>query len=218
MPAKRTEELTHWYFRLNGCLTIPNFVVHPEVGNDQRTDADLLAVRFPHRREQLMTALSDDDVFTEEAAKIQVFFVEVKSSRCSLNPSWTDPAKQTLNTIVRALGFVPENEADKAAESIYATSHYSNKTILARLVCIGATPGALGTRFTGVTQIVFEDILRFIHGRFCEHDSQKRSHDQWDDFGQYLYRVATAHKLAPDAFSRLVLNELGVGRAANMTQ
>src|SRR2546426_644182 len=38
-------------FRLNGFLTIRNFVIHPERGNDQRTDVDILGVRFPHRSE-----------------------------------------------------------------------------------------------------------------------------------------------------------------------
>src|ERR1039458_6689569 len=42
MAPNASEELTNSFFRLNGCLTIPNFVVHPEVGSEQRTDADLL--------------------------------------------------------------------------------------------------------------------------------------------------------------------------------
>ena len=33
--------------RLNGCLTIRDFIVHREGGGGQRTDADLIAVRFP---------------------------------------------------------------------------------------------------------------------------------------------------------------------------
>ena len=35
------------FFRLNGCLTTENFVVHPDGGRDQRTVADILGVRFP---------------------------------------------------------------------------------------------------------------------------------------------------------------------------
>jgi hypothetical protein len=47
------EKVAYWYFRLNGFFQIENFVVHPERRGTQRTDADLLAVRFPHRAERL---------------------------------------------------------------------------------------------------------------------------------------------------------------------
>ena len=36
-----TENLAYWYFRLNGFLTIPNFVVHPDFGIEQRTEVDM---------------------------------------------------------------------------------------------------------------------------------------------------------------------------------
>ena len=47
------EKVAYWYFRLNGFLQIENFVVHPKNRGGQLTDADLLAVRFPHRAERL---------------------------------------------------------------------------------------------------------------------------------------------------------------------
>jgi hypothetical protein len=47
------ERVAYWYFRLNGFLQIENFVLHPAGGGSQRTDADLLAVRFPDRKELL---------------------------------------------------------------------------------------------------------------------------------------------------------------------
>ena len=46
------EKVAYWYFRLNGYLQIENFVIHPGRRGGQRTDADLLAVRFPHRAER----------------------------------------------------------------------------------------------------------------------------------------------------------------------
>lgn len=45
------ERLAYWYFRLNGFMTIENFLVHPETGSNPRTDVDILATRFAHRRE-----------------------------------------------------------------------------------------------------------------------------------------------------------------------
>ncbi len=45
------EKVAYWYFRLNGFLQIENFVIHSKRRSSQRTDADLLAVRFPYRAE-----------------------------------------------------------------------------------------------------------------------------------------------------------------------
>ena len=36
-----SEDLAYWYFRLNGFLTIQNFVVHPN-----RTEIDIIAARM----------------------------------------------------------------------------------------------------------------------------------------------------------------------------
>jgi hypothetical protein len=59
------EKVAYWYFRLNGFLQIENFIVHPSVRGSQRTDADLVAVRFPHRAEFLLDhphPMPDDEV------------------------------------------------------------------------------------------------------------------------------------------------------------
>jgi len=47
------DTVAYWFFRLNGCSTITNFVVHPDRRGSQRTDVDVLAVRFPYRHEIL---------------------------------------------------------------------------------------------------------------------------------------------------------------------
>jgi hypothetical protein len=47
------EKIAYWFFRLNGCATITNFVVHPDRRGSQRTDVDVLAVRFPYWHEIL---------------------------------------------------------------------------------------------------------------------------------------------------------------------
>jgi hypothetical protein len=49
----KTEKLVYWYLRLNGFLTIENFVVHPDQSREQRTDVDIIGVRFPFRAELL---------------------------------------------------------------------------------------------------------------------------------------------------------------------
>jgi len=42
------EEISYWYFRLNGFFPIVNFVVHRTEEIKYSTDVDLLAVRFPN--------------------------------------------------------------------------------------------------------------------------------------------------------------------------
>ncbi len=36
------EQTAYWYFRLNGFFTIQNFIVHPDIGGRQHTDADII--------------------------------------------------------------------------------------------------------------------------------------------------------------------------------
>lgn len=47
------EQLAYWYLRHNGFLTTVNLVVYPGQGAEQRTDVDILGVRFSYRAELL---------------------------------------------------------------------------------------------------------------------------------------------------------------------
>ena len=80
------EKVAYWYFRLNGFLQIENFIVHPERRGSQRTDADLLAVRFPHRAERLFD--DPNDIMPDDEHRlslshelIDVVIAEVKTNQ-----------------------------------------------------------------------------------------------------------------------------------------
>jgi len=88
------EAVGYWYFRLNGFLTIQNFVVHPDDAGNQNTDADIIGVRFPYRAELLRNPMQDDDVFTSVEDKPFVVFVETKKGQCNINTTLRDPAQQ----------------------------------------------------------------------------------------------------------------------------
>ena len=80
------EKVAYWYFRLNGFLQIENFVVHPERGGSQRTDADILGVRFPFRAERLFDdphdIMRDDEArLSLSADQIDVVIAEVKTNQ-----------------------------------------------------------------------------------------------------------------------------------------
>ena len=99
--GKRAEDVAEWYFRLNGFLAIPGFVVHidsPEaVERDDgslryaRTEADFIGVRFPHSREIVNDRAMKDDLLVigmgSDVASPKVVFalVEVTSGRCKMN-------------------------------------------------------------------------------------------------------------------------------------
>ncbi len=55
------EEISYWYFRLNGFFPLANFVVHRSEEVRYSTDIDLLAVRFPHVYEPVGGQPSDWD-------------------------------------------------------------------------------------------------------------------------------------------------------------
>jgi hypothetical protein len=75
-----SEALGYWFLRLNGFLTIPNFVVHPDTGSQQGTDVDVLGVRFPYRKENRQRPMRDSDRFTRpNRDKAYVALAEIKT-------------------------------------------------------------------------------------------------------------------------------------------
>ena len=94
-----SEDLAYWYFRLNGFLTIQNFVVHPNSGSAQKTEVDIIAARFPYRKElpENKTPMQDDECLVLQSEKIRIILAEIKVGRCKLNPSWTNADKKICN-------------------------------------------------------------------------------------------------------------------------
>ena len=79
MPLEiSTEALEYWYLRLNGFLTITNFIVHPDHGGNHEKDADILGVRFQYRAENLNYPIKDHEVMAREPGKIHMVIGEIK--------------------------------------------------------------------------------------------------------------------------------------------
>lgn len=97
----KAEKVAYWYFRLNGFLQLENFIIHPGVRGGQRTDADILGVRFPYRAERFVDNPGDimrDDAKTLNLSDTQIDIVvaEIKTGRVALNGPWTEEQRQNI--------------------------------------------------------------------------------------------------------------------------
>ena len=196
-PRLDAEKLAYWYLRLNGYLQIENFVVHPRGRGGQRTDADLLGVRFPHRAERLIDnpddVMADDlDGLGSDCRAIDVVIAEVKRGQsCALNGPWTDPERRNIQRVLAAIGCLPPQSIEPAADALYRSGHYAGDRLQLRLMAFGASLSAeLAERYPQVTQIVWDRVIGFVWKRFLEYRRQKADIRQWDAQGRSLRALA----------------------------
>jgi hypothetical protein len=192
------EKVAYWYFRLNGFFQIENFVVHPERRGGQRTDADLLAVRFPFRAERLFD--DPNDIMADDAQPlalsgdlIDVVIAEVKTNQpCTLNGPWTRQDRQNVHRVLAAIGYLPPDLIEAAAADIYrAGFHRSDTPLRIRLVAVGRDrSGDLAAVYPVVRQLIWAEMLAFIWDRFHRYRQQKTQVDQWDPEGRKIKRLA----------------------------
>lgn len=185
------ERLAYWYLRLNGYMTIENFVIHPDRGANQRTDADLLGVRFASRAENIVMPMADDPNLVRPTSYADVVIAEVKTGLCALNGPWTNPDQENIQRILSAIGVLPVLKRNSAAVSLYENGQFQDKCASIRLIAIGDRKAELTP---AVTQILFDDILEFIHRRFDAYERQKSSVGNWASDGQELRRLSAAHR------------------------
>jgi hypothetical protein len=217
-PKLDPERVAYWYLRLNGFLQIDNFVVHPATYGGQRADADLIGVRFPHRAERLFD--NRDDLMADDAAtlglctdKIDVVVAEVKISRCALNGPWTNEAAQNIHRVLAAVGCLPPEAIEPAAQALYSDAIYDALPHLrVRLVLIGREPDPdIAARYAGITQVTWAVALAFIQDRFQRYRRQKAQTNQWDVTGQRLKTLA--QDCSPEEFFDEVTARMRRGHA-----
>ena len=218
-PAERLdpEKVAYWYFRLNGFLQIENFVVHPTRRGGQRTDADIIAARFPHRAEFLFDdanrIMADDHVgISLSYDRIDVVIAEVKTNQqCTLNGPWTREDQQNVHRVLAAIGCLPRAEIGQAAVAIYSRGLYENaEGVRICLVAIGREPGAeLAAAYPAVVQLTWQRLARFMWQRFRDYRQQKTQVNQWDEQGRRIKRLADQSDDAEE-FIAEVLQSMGV--------
>ena len=195
----KAEELVNWYLRLNGFLTIPNFILHPSRPGPQRTDADILGVRFPFRRE-FENSDCDDRKLGYSSTEPSLFIVEVKTSEIDLNEPWQNPEKANINKVLNDLGFFESDEQTASvAEALYNAGQHEGERHYCSLLFIGnVDTNRIPEQYSSVPKILWKDIIEFIHGRFRRFVRIKANHDQWDEFGKKIYEFTEAHESLPE--------------------
>lgn len=170
-------------------MTIENFVVHPDRGTEQRTDADLIAVRFGHRVENVERPMVDDPNVAACGTFVNVIIAEIKRGRCSLNGPWTAPGLENMQRVLRAVGCVPNASIQDAADALYARGHWSEGDVTIRLFAIGERrdPDLLVDE---TQQLTWDDIIEFCHGRFTAYRQQKSSVGIWERDGIRLKQLS----------------------------
>lgn len=202
------ESLAYWFFRLNGFLTTVNFVVHPEQGSEQRTDVDILGVRFPFRAELLTDSMEDEQRFRQETRRPYIVIAEVKKAGCTLNGPWTKKQDQNMSRVLSAVGAVPPAEMAAAADGLYNQGFYESEIVYLTLCCVGEKPShQIGKDFPRVPQFSWLQVAGFIHRRFARYRDQKLSHPQWDQNGQTLWKLFLESNALED-FSRSIKRNL----------
>lgn len=187
--SENPERLAYWYFRLNGFFTTENFVVHPDIGKKQKTDADLLAVRFSHRAENLERTMEDDDKVVGCTKLVNVIIVEVKKSHCNLNGPWTDPKARNMQRVLKSIGCVGPDFLEHACKRLYAKGEWANDFVQVRLFAIGETKRG-DLIINDQQQLAWDDVIGFIVTRFREYRNQKSSVGQWSEDGRKLKALA----------------------------
>jgi hypothetical protein len=194
MRGRRAEHVSSWYFRLNGFLSLPGFVVHPdEQQRFPRTEADLLGVRFPYSREFISTRQMEDAAplaKIDDTCRRAVFvLVEVKTDLCNINGPWSDQQKGNMQRVVRRLGFAEEPAVEAIAAKMYGSARWESDEYVLQYICVGARKNDGRQRqFPSLLQIDWNEMADFFWSRFSAFPEKlpdgERVHGQWPDFGR----------------------------------
>ena len=192
--GKLAEDLGNWFLRLNGFFTIPNFIVHPDGKGGQRTDADILGVRFPCRSEldRSLRPLRDHSEFQQYPVPLCLIAEVTTRGPCKLNGPWTDKEKENVQRVLSAIAVVPWNGRAGAAADLYARGLHRSESMHVRLCSLGEHKS--DQLIAGALQFTWHDVLQWIFGRMTDHLRQKADCSQWDQMGKDLYSTAEGAK------------------------
>jgi len=212
MCTHSLDSAAEWFLRLNGFFTVLNFVVHPiesAEGTQQRTDADVLGIRFPHRQEIVGgEPLPDHTAFRDSSRPVFVI-AEVKAGRCSLNGPWTRSEDDNVTNVLRSLGCVAPESLKVISDSLYENGRFESAELEARLLCFGARSSS--ELPTGTLQFTWPEVFGFVFDRYQTFWRVKRQNQQWPPIGRLLWDRCRDRQR--DAYVHEMLAVFGVATA-----
>ncbi len=188
MCVQSLDSVAEWFLRLNGFFTILNFVVHPvepKEGALQRTDADVLGVRFPHRQEIVGgNALADHAAFQGSPRTVLVIG-EVTAGPCKLNGPWARVEDENVGNVLRSLGCVEPAALKGISSSLYEHGRFESAELEVRLLCFGRRPSK---KLPAVAlQLTWDQVFGFVYDRYQTFWRVKRQNQQWPPIGRLLW-------------------------------
>lgn len=216
--GKRAEIAASWYLRFNGYFLVDNFILH-DAGLQKHpggklTDADILAVRFPHTQEIIKGHTRNIIVRSHSRLDVQqdltdFIIAEVSSLKCKFN--WIEPdcTEQTIKRdfLEYALNRIGYWNQDRLADvskklSLEKSFHNIEARERVRLLSIGVTsdetlhPGILQIRFSEIFKYMQEDLFGCYdlgeNGEIIE--KVMSDHSQWHPLICEIYNRLRGHK------------------------
>jgi hypothetical protein len=206
------EDVAYWFFRLNGCLTINNFVLHPsETRGNTLSDVDLVAVRFPHRTELEDSArggMPDHPLVLSTTGLVKVILAEVKTGLGRLNTAWSRENSPVWVEILKRIGMFPIHQVDEIASHLKEKGNYVGQGYEVSITIVCDSPDISDQNGAAIYScLTWQDaILPFIHQRLRDYRRYKSHHSQWDNAGRRLYELAGEYR-DKDHFIREIINE-----------
>jgi hypothetical protein len=204
----KVEHLAQWYLRLNGFMTMNDFVLHRDHKPwGQRTDADIFGVRFPFRKE---LDFEDDEPF-RSVRKPHFIIAEITQGECKLNGPWTEQADNNMQYVLQALGAFDPREIDGIALSLYEKYYYDVPGFRIELIAFGKKASDhFSDPSKPLLQLEFYGLCRFIFRRFRQFEDIKNDHQHWDNAGRKLWDLARENRNSEDVFIKDALSTFGV--------
>jgi hypothetical protein len=203
MEVDPYELLVRWYLRFNGYLGVENFVVHQTVdgGNIQVGEDDVLAVRFPHSREDPGFELETDarllDADARDLALVDFVVAEVKGGRkCTLNSVWQEPPDaRKIDRVCYVVQWLGPFADDKSIRQVATELQGSHRSQVAKFLFRVILFAHKRQPKLSLEQITFHDIADFlVHVRApCWQDrgyGARSPHSQWHPLIREVWSIA----------------------------
>jgi len=199
------EDLAAWYLRLNGFLTVRNFLCQTE-DSVRRTDIDIVGVRFPYRAEMrsLGVDMRDDRLF-QGSCVVDVVLAEVKRGLCDVNRSLRLPERANIEYVLEATGIFPAGRQGIVARTLYTKGEYLDRSRRVRILAFGARHNP---ELAEIRQILWPDVIAFIHRRFTERGMLPIDDVGWDAYGRFLHQAADRRRASLAEFTEEVIGSL----------